>query len=261
MNGQVKTQTQSECAQSVKVPTGIESEKRCTKCGIIKPLSEFPIHPHMRDGYRNQCKACVSKRYKQWREKNIDKCKKYGRQQYEANKEKRKEYYQKWKAENREKTKEYGRKWRDKYPERHKQWCEANPEKRREMMRRSRKNKILAPKDILNRRMKTAIKKSLKGNKNGRRWESLVGYTADALKKHIEKQFTEGMTWKKFLNGEIHLDHIIPKSAFNYETPEDIDFKKAWELKNLQPLWATENLKKHNKLNSHFQPSFAFGGE
>jgi superfamily II DNA helicase RecQ len=215
----------------------------------------------MRDGYRNQCKACVSKRYKQWREKNIDKCKKYGRQQYEANKEKRKEYYQKWKAGNREKTKEYGRKWRDKYPERHKQWCEANPEKRREMMRRSRKNKILAPKDILNRRMKTAIKKSLKGNKNGRRWESLVGYTADALKKHIEKQFTEGMTWKKFLNGEIHLDHIIPKSAFNYETPEDIDFKKAWELKNLQPLWATENLKKHNKLNSHFQPSFAFGGE
>lgn len=32
--------------------------KRCTLCGVEKPLSEFHPHKGNRDGYRNQCKAC-----------------------------------------------------------------------------------------------------------------------------------------------------------------------------------------------------------
>jgi 5-methylcytosine-specific restriction endonuclease McrA len=61
------------------------------------------------------------------------------------------------------------------------------------------------------------------------------------------------MSWDNC--NEWHIDHIIPKAAFNYEKPEDIDFKKCWALKNLQPLWAKENHEKKDKLLKPFQPS------
>ena len=32
--------------------------KKCTKCGQIKPREAFYPAPQMRDGYRNDCKAC-----------------------------------------------------------------------------------------------------------------------------------------------------------------------------------------------------------
>ena len=32
--------------------------KRCTKCGRVKPLDDFYRAAGMRDGYRNDCKAC-----------------------------------------------------------------------------------------------------------------------------------------------------------------------------------------------------------
>lgn len=105
----------------------------------------------------------------------------------------------------------------------------------------------------LNGRMRNAIRKSLKGGKNGRRWESLVGYSLKQLMKHIEKRFAPGMSWDNF--GEWHIDHIIPKSLFNYSSVEDIDFKRCWALKNLQPLWAEENIRKHNHYDKPFQPS------
>lgn len=33
-------------------------KKRCNKCGVVKPLTEFYRTPGMRDGHRNDCKAC-----------------------------------------------------------------------------------------------------------------------------------------------------------------------------------------------------------
>ena len=99
----------------------------------------------------------------------------------------------------------------------------------------------------------SSIGSSLKGNKAGRHWEDLVGYTLNDLKKHLEKLFVEGMTWENY--GEWHIDHKVPVSAFNFTKPEHIDFKKCWALKNLQPLWALDNWSKNNKLTKQFQPS------
>ena len=102
----------------------------------------------------------------------------------------------------------------------------------------------------MNSRMGSALRQSL--HVSGRRkplLELLVDYTVTVLKAHLEKQFTEGMTWEN--HGAWHIDHIIPICAFNYESPGDLDFKRCWALGNLQPLWAEDNIKKGIKAVGH----------
>lgn len=52
-------------------------EKKCSKCGQIKPLSEFVKRDSAKDGYRNICKDCSkqyhNKYHRQWYEDNITK--------------------------------------------------------------------------------------------------------------------------------------------------------------------------------------------
>jgi hypothetical protein len=68
------------------------------------------------------------------------------------------------------------------------------------------------------------------------------GYSVDELITHIEKQFTQGMSWEKFNTGEIHIDHITPKSSFDLIDIEQI--RVCWCLSNLRPMWARDNVKK-----------------
>jgi len=103
--------------------------------------------------------------------------------------------------------------------------------------------------------MRVGIHRSLcTGAKAGRRWESLVGYTVDQLRVHLEKKFAPDMTWDNH-GTHWHIDHKIPIAAFNFKTPDDIDFKKCWSLKNLQPLESKANLIKGPRLDKPFQPS------
>lgn len=107
--------------------------------------------------------------------------------------------------------------------------------------------------------MSSGINKSLRnGAKSARHWESLVDFTIDQLKVHLEKLFLDGMTWQNY--GKWHIDHKVPIAVFNFSKPEHIDFKRCWSLKNLQPLWAHDNISKRAKITKAFQPSFAFGG-
>jgi len=90
------------------------------------------------------------------------------------------------------------------------------------------------------------ISTSLKGSKNGIGWEKLVGYTKDDLIKHLEKQFDKNMSWDNY-GSYWHVDHNIPLSWFRYNSSKDKSFKVCWGLTNLQPLTATENIKKGNR--------------
>lgn len=150
-----------------------------------------------------------------------------------------------WNAKNREKKAEYLREWRRK-----------NPEKQKEANKRADVKKMGTTKGRLNNIMSCGIRFSLvKGTKDGRHWERLVGFTLGQLKKHLEKQFKDGMTWEN--RGKWQVDHKVPKAAFNFESPGDLDFKRCWALKNLQPMWATDNFKKNDKLDKPFQPSLS----
>jgi len=107
----------------------------------------------------------------------------------------------------------------------------------------------------LNARMRQGIWKSLKDGKNGRRWEDLVPYTAEEIQKRLDSTMPTGYNWQDFLDGNLHIDHIIPISVFNFDCPEHLDFQRCWALDNLQLLPAKENIHKSNKITKTFQPS------
>lgn len=94
--------------------------------------------------------------------------------------------------------------------------------------------------------MKTRISKymatSLRRGKGGRKWQDLVGYTLADLMIHLEKQFLPGMTWDN--RGEWHIDHVRPLCSYEFQTPDCPQFREAWALNNLQPLWAIDNIRK-----------------
>lgn len=83
----------------------------------------------------------------------------------------------------------------------------------------------------------------------------MVGYTAEELEKHLLSTMPDGYTWDDFLNGELHIDHIIPVTAFNYTSPDHIDFKRCWGLENLRLFPAFDNWQKGGSLEIPFQPS------
>ena len=67
-----------------------------------------------------------------------------------------------------------------------------------------------------------------------------VGCTSEKLRKHLEEQFENGMTWENI--GKWHIDHIKPCAKFDLNLEEEKH--KCFHYTNLQPLWAVDNLKK-----------------
>jgi len=61
----------------------------------------------------------------------------------------------------------------------------------------------------------------------------LLGYSAYELKLHIEKLFTNGMSWNNY--GEWHIDHIKQVILFDVNDSMSVINK----LENLRPLWST----------------------
>ena len=51
---------------------GIMDEKKCTKCGEIKPISEYYKRPNGFLGVRNDCKSCHNEKSRQWYRNNVD---------------------------------------------------------------------------------------------------------------------------------------------------------------------------------------------
>jgi hypothetical protein len=96
--------------------------------------------------------------------------------------------------------------------------------------------------------MSSGIWQSLKNGKQGRKWETLVGYTAAELIAHLEARFQPGMTWEAYGKFGWHVDHIRPIASFAFSSYEDPAFRECWALANLQPLWWQDNIRKKDKL-------------
>jgi len=202
---------------------------------------------------------------KQWFLNNGTTCKEYMDKYRERNKEKIKAYYKKnrekikenylnnkekclknskeWQLKNREKVKEYRKKHYNKNKERlceyHRQW--------------NRNKRKTCPRFKLNYTLGDTIRRSLNGNKAGRHWENLVGYSLDDLMKRLKSTLPQNYNWQDFLDGKLHVDHIIPISAFEFDKPEDFQFIECWSLKNLRLLPAKENIIKGSKIIKPYQ--------
>lgn len=87
--------------------------------------------------------------------------------------------------------------------------------------------------------LRAKIRGGAVGGRRSQRFPRKLGYTAEQLRAHLERQFTKGMNWERFAAGEIEIDHIVPMSAF--DLTDDGGIKAAWALTNLRPLWAKDN--------------------
>ncbi len=94
-------------------------------------------------------------------------------------------------------------------------------------------------KDNLRSRVRTA----LKGIAKSAATMELIGCTIEALIKHLEAQFANGMTWDNYGFYGWHVDHIIPCASFDLTDPDQQ--KACFHYSNLQPLWAEDNLRKN----------------
>lgn len=112
----------------------------------------------------------------------------------------------------------------------------------RKEKRRKNRNDRSTPERRLQNSTRARIWNSLKGRSDGRLF-SRLGYTLQDLVAHLESKFTDGMTWDNY--GEWHVDHIKPCAAFDLTL--DGQFEECWSLENLQPLWASDNVKKGAK--------------
>jgi len=92
---------------------------------------------------------------------------------------------------------------------------------------RKNNSHIMAWRDLLKRCVKCM------GVKKNDKTINILGYSAEDLRIHLEKQFTDGMSWDN--HGEWHIDHIKPVSSFESFTHPSI----VNSLDNLRPMWAT----------------------
>ena len=95
-------------------------------------------------------------------------------------------------------------------------------------------------------RLRTRILLVLHGKKKAESSMNLLGCTAEHLKKHLEEQFKDDMSWENYGIKGWHIDHIKPCASYDLSIIEEQ--KECFHYTNLQPLWWFENLAKSDKL-------------
>jgi len=192
--------------------------------------------------------------HRQWLLKNKEHMKEYRFK----NRKYRKEYMKIWRSKNEERIKVIGSKHYLRNRKRILKYKEKNGERDRIAGRKhyyatasKRIKQIIAYQkekyrtdiyyrhrvSLRNRFRKSFIRKSSSTTK-------LVGCTKEKFWEHLEKQFKIGMTKENY--GKWHIDHIKPCASFDLTCPKQQ--LKCFNYKNLQPLWASENLSKGAKI-------------
>lgn len=221
----------------------------CSACGKTKDSDEFYINKRHLSGFSGRCKECIRRINLVYYAKNTEKCRANTARWARNNKEHLREYSKKYWSTRRARRNELKHRSYEKLKR-------ENPEEFRARLRKRNKRIRSTVRGALDHRMSSAIRRGLK-IKN-RSWKKLVPYTLRQLQLRLKRTIPAGFCWDDFLSGDLHIDHIIPLSKFSYDTPNDLNFQKAWDLKNLRLLPAEENIKRSNKVEEPFQGMFKF---
>lgn len=205
--------------------------RNCSKCGEEFPETRKYFCQRKTGKYVSECRKCVNEANKLWRRKNRDEVKEYNKKYLINNKERLKLLWQEYRNKNRKKINKHKKEYKqtEHYQKVNREW-RAKP-----------KNKLC-------KNVSSRISNYFSCDTASKTFQEKMGYSLNDLKKHLEKQFKNGMSWDNYGCNGWHVDHICPVSSFSYESYNDDAFKKCWSLDNLQPLWALDNLKKSNKI-------------
>jgi hypothetical protein len=194
-------------------------EKICNKCGVERKLEDFTKDCTKKDGLRTICKICSKEKYQRNRDNEILRVKNYQKNNREKVLTQKLIHSKKYFIKNHDKIKEYQKNYKS----------------------NRRKTDILFKlSDGLRSRLYGFLKKKYI-SKNNTTFE-LVGCSPLELKLFLEQKFIEGMSWEN--QGKWHIDHIIPLSSATNEE----ELYKLCHFTNLQPMWATDNIRKGAKI-------------
>ena len=203
-------------------------------------MIENAIFKHGWNGYSNHgcrcsvCKTGMTSYQKKWRSDNLEEIKAKDRKRNSARSAEMKTYLKQYYGEHRKEISENNR-----------EWVKNNRVRLNLAKKRYDEARCLIDGSYkMAKRLRTRIYKALRGiGAKSDHTLMLLGCSMDELKQHLEQHFLEGMSWDNY--GEWHVDHIRPCSSFDLALPEQQRVCFNW--KNLQPLWAKENLVKNDK--------------
>ena len=252
--------------------------KPCTKCGQLKPESDFYVK---RGKPASACKDCMrvanKTRKKQQYHENPEKYRQIGREQYYRHQDEAIERARKYKEENKDAIKARrderrdelntrNKEWRDNNKDKvkatHRSWYERNREKKlaqnKEWDRKNRETRnarrnerakerrIEDPVYLLSMRIRVRIHDLFRDAASRLRSEEIVGCDWKTFHYHLESTFVENYgILPDFDDMEIHIDHIIPLSSAQTED----DIYRLNHFTNLQLLLSCDNREKSDKLD------------
>ncbi len=200
-------------------------------------------------GLACHCKECKQKADKKYRELNLEKRREKDRLYYENNSDAIRARSNSWYYANVERASEYKRKYfqenKHSIYEYRKEYKKANAEHINSYMNAYMKKRY---KDDLNYRIKSICNKRLRDyirNKTKQTME-YVGCDVDFLRMWLEYLFVDGMTWDN-MGAVWHIDHVRPCNSFDFNNEDEV--YECYNWSNLQPLFALDNMSKHNKVD------------
>lgn len=214
---------------------------RCMKCGAERSAEYKKANP-----MNEQQRADYFEYQRAYRKEKSEALKKKQRLAYQEKREqrlaaKRRAYYDNIEVM-RERSRRYQAKNKDKVALRMRQWVKENRPALNAKIRARLKTDPVAR---CAKSMRTHLRRVIEGIGSTKKDDtySTLGYSPKELKSHIERQFTNGMSWENY--GKWHIDHIVSISQMVRSGCEDPAIINC--LTNLRPLWAEENHSKSSK--------------
>lgn len=166
----------------------------------------------------------------------------------EKNKLKKKKYNKKYSNPNKQKLYSYSKTYRENNKDKRKVYWKKYYESNKQKLNDYRKNcdASIKIKYKLSNILRSRLRMALKNNQKVGSAVQDLGCSIDELKTYLESKFQSGMSWDNYGINGWHIDHIKPLASFDLTDRKQ--FLEACHYKNLQPLWAKDNLIKGDKL-------------